>query len=47
LSPYVALNTLRRNGLARDVSVNELFFELSRAFMVKYSDGCTTLSDTP
>ncbi|BBE42784.1 hypothetical protein NAS2_1397 [Conexivisphaera calida] len=44
---YAALNMLRKNGLVGDVSVNELLFELSRVFMVKYSDGSTGLSEVP
>ncbi len=44
---YAALNLLRKNGLVGDVSVNELLFELSRVFMVKYSDGSTALSEMP
>jgi transposase len=44
---YAALNTLRRNGLVGNISVNELLFELSRVFMVKYSDGSTGLSEVP
>ncbi len=44
---YAALNLLRKKGLVGDVSVNELLFELSRVFMVKYSDGSTGLSEIP
>lgn len=44
---YATLNLLRKNGLVGDVSVNELLFELSRVFMVKYSDGSTALSEIP
>lgn len=44
---YAALNTLRRSGLVGDVSVSELLFELSRVFMVRYSDGSSALSETP
>ncbi|MGC8558821.1 MAG: IS1634-like element ISFac6 family transposase, partial [Nitrososphaeria archaeon] len=44
---YAALNLLRKKGLVGDVSVNELLFELSRVFMVKYSDGSTALSEMP
>jgi len=44
---YATLNTLRRNGLVGNISVNELLFELSRVFMVKYSDGSTGLSEVP
>ncbi|MGC9145873.1 MAG: IS1634-like element ISFac6 family transposase, partial [Nitrososphaeria archaeon] len=44
---YAALNLLRKKGLVGDVSVNELLFELSRVFMVKYSDGSTRLSEIP
>ncbi len=44
---YATLNLLRKNGLAGDVSVNELLFELSRVFLVRYSDGSTGLSEIP
>ncbi len=44
---YAALNLLRKNGLVGDVSVNELLFELSRVFQVRYSDGSTGLSEIP
>ena len=44
---YAALNLLRKNGLVGDVSVNELLFELSRVFLVRYSDGSTGLSEIP
>jgi hypothetical protein len=44
---WAILNLLRKNGLVGDVSVNELLFELSRVFLVKYSDGSTGLSEIP
>ena len=44
---YAALNLLRKNGLVDNVSVNELLFELSRVFLVRYSDGSTGLSEIP
>ncbi|MDG7043984.1 MAG: hypothetical protein JRN19_00875 [Nitrososphaerota archaeon] len=44
---WVILNLLRKNGLVGDVSVNELLFELSRVFLVRYSDGSTGLSEIP
>ena len=38
---------LGKKGLVGSISVDELLFELSRVFMVKYSDGSTGLSEMP
>ncbi|MCL4344728.1 MAG: transposase [Nitrososphaerota archaeon] len=44
---YSALSSLRNAGLVGEVSVNELLFNLSRVFFIKYSDGRTGLSEIP
>ncbi|MGC8622138.1 MAG: hypothetical protein ACP5U0_09515, partial [Caldisphaera sp.] len=44
---YAALNLLRKNRLVSDVSVNEQPFELSKVFLVRYSDASTGFSEMP
>jgi transposase len=44
---YRLLEMLRRKGLTGKVSVNELLFELSKVYLISYSDGKKRLSDIP
>jgi len=39
------LNLLREKGLIEKISVNELLFELSKVYLVEYSDGSKRLSE--
>jgi len=44
---FRVLEEIRRKGLTGKISVKELLFELSKVYLVNYSDGRNMLSEIP
>jgi len=44
---FRVLEEIRKKGLTGKISVKELLFELSKVYLVKYSDGRKMLSEIP